>query len=53
MHAKWIKFDLTIPDDDVCLPTGGLVAYCLVFSTGVDWFQTGLDWFYASLIALP
>ena len=43
MNAKWIKFDLTIPYDDVCLPAGGLVVYCLIFLTGVDWFQTGLD----------
>ena len=43
MNAKWLKFDLTTPYDDVCLPAGGLVVYCLVFSTGVDWFQTGLD----------
>ena len=21
-------------------------AYCLVFPTGLSWFQTGLDWFY-------
>ena len=42
MQAKWIKFDLTISYDNVCLPAGGLVVYCLVFLTGVNWFQNGL-----------
>ena len=29
----------------VCL----LIIFCLVFATGLDWFQTGLDRFYTIL----
>ena len=29
---------------------GGHGTYCLVFATGLDWFQTGLDRFHSRII---